>query len=162
VSSAPRAGGEMFIEEHLQELRRQRFTPPALARYSRELARHIRSEWDANPEAVRSVWSVALIFFAADFVAAAAVAIGLARRLGLGIFLAPAIGILPAFTAVSFSIGLLRNREGFRLSALNVPLVLTLLRLALLPAIVLFVLERRFALALAGFVLAALTDVADG
>lgn len=152
----------MFIEEHLQELRRDRFAPAALVRYGRSLAQHIRANWDTNPGAVRSVWSVALLFFATDFMAAAALAVTVATRLGVDFFLATAAALLPTFAAVSFSIGLLRDRQGFRLSAVNLPIVLTLLRLAMLPGIVLFLVERRFGLALAFFLVAALSDVADG
>ncbi len=152
----------MFIEEHLQALRHERFSPAALIRYGRAMARHIRAEWDANPGAVRSVWSVALVFFAADFVAAAALVIWVETRLGVDLFLLTAATLLVTFTAVSFSIGLLRDRQGFRLSAVNAPIVLTLLRLAMLPGILLFLVQRHLALALAGFAIAALSDVADG
>jgi cardiolipin synthase len=152
----------MFIEEHLRDLRHDRFAPAALIRYGRALARHIRAEGDANPGAVRSVWSVALVFFAADFVAAAALVIWVETRLGVDFFLLTAVTLLTTFSAVSFSIGLLRDRQGFRLSAVNAPIVLTLLRLAMLPAIVLLLVERHLALALGAFVIAAISDVADG
>jgi cardiolipin synthase len=152
----------MFIEDHLRQLRSDRFSLTAIHRYGRELARHIRAEWDANPGAVRSVWSVALGFFAAAFAASAVLSLTVNRPLGLDFFLFTAIGMLPAFAAVSFSIGLLRDRHGYRLSSLNLPLALTLLRLALLPGIVLFILEREFALALGAYLLAAVSDVVDG
>jgi cardiolipin synthase len=152
----------MFIESELQELRRQRFAPPAMLAYARSLSRHIRAQWDANPGAVRSVWSVALLFFAADFVASAAVAFWLEPHLGVDLFVLTAAVILASFAGVSASIDLLRNREGFRLSAINVPIALTLLRLAMLPGILLLLLERQFVLALSCFVIAALSDVADG
>ena len=152
----------MFVEEHLQELRRERFAPPALARYARQLAQRARGDMDANPEAVRSVWSLALLFFAAAFVAAGALALAGHRHLAYDFFLATSLGILPTFVLVTAFIGTLRDRDGYRLSSLNVPIALTLLRASMLPGVVMFLEQRHFTLAVTGYVLAALTDVADG
>jgi len=152
----------MFVEEYLQDLRRDRFAPPALLLYVRRLAQRVRGDMVANPGAVRSVWSLALLFFAAAFLAAVALALTHDRHLAYDFFLATSLGIVPAFTLVTLFIGELRDRDGYRLSALNVPIALTLLRVALLPGVVMFLEERHFGLALAGYALAALTDVADG
>jgi len=152
----------MFVEEYLQDLRRDRFAPGAMLLYARRIAQRARGEMVANPGAVRSVWSLALFYFSAAFVVAGALALGGERHLAYDFFLATSLGILPAFAFVTFFIGGLRDRDGYRLSALNVPTALTLLRAALLPGVVLFLEERQFGLAVAGYVLAALTDVADG
>ena len=152
----------MFFEDHLQELRRQRFTPPALVVYARASLARIRGDMDANPGGVRSVWIVGLSFFAAAFLAAAWMAMVYDRALAYDFFLQTALWILPTFTIVTLSIGLLRDREGFALSALNLPTVLTLLRVALVPGIALFLSERHLALALGTYLFAVLTDVADG
>jgi cardiolipin synthase len=152
----------MFFEEYLQDLRRDRFAPPALLRCARRLAQRVRGDMVANPGAVRSVWSLALLFFAAAFLAAVALALTGDRHLAYDFFLATSLGIVPAFTLVTFFIGELRDRDGYRLSALNVPIAITLLRAALLPGVVMFLEERHFGLAFAGYALAALTDVADG
>lgn len=152
----------MFVEEYLQDLRREHFAPPALLRYARRVAQRIRGDMDANPGAVRSVWSLALFFFAAAFVAAGALALLGERQFAYDLFLATTIGIVVSFTLVTLFIGELRDREGYRLSALNAPIALTLLRAALLPALVMLLEDRRFGLAFAIYVFAALTDVADG
>jgi len=152
----------MFVEEYLQDLRRDRFVPPALLLYARRMAQRARGEMVANPGAVRSVWSVALFFFAAAFVFAGGLALSGERHLAYDFFLATSLGILPAFALVTIFIGGLRDRDGYRLSAVNIPIVLTLLRAVLLPGVVLFLEERQFGLAVAGYVIAALTDVADG
>jgi len=152
----------VFVEEHLQELRRERFSPAAVVRYVRAVSARVRASWDANPGAVRSVWSVALLYFAGDFVASAALAVRFGARFGVDFFLATALAILPAFAIVSCSVGLLRDRNGFSLSSLNLPTMLTLLRITLLPGIVLFLVDGHYALALAAFVVAALSDVIDG
>lgn len=152
----------MFIEEHLQDLRRDRFTPRALALYARRLAARVREDVVANPGAVRSVWLLGLGFFAGAFLSAAGMALAYDRRIAYDFFLQTALWILPSFALVTLHIGMLRDGEGFRLSAVNAPTALTLLRVTLIPGIILFLVERHFVLALAAFLLAALTDVADG
>ena len=152
----------MFVEEDLQDLRRDRFAPPALLRYARRLAQRVRGDVDANPGAVRSAWTLALSYFAAAFVAAVALALDGDRHLAYDFFLATALGILAAFSLLTFFIGGLRDHEGFRLSALNLPIALTLLRATLLPGVVVLLEQRRFGLALAAYLIAAVTDVADG
>jgi len=152
----------MFVEEYLQDLRRDRFAPPALLLYARRMAQRSRGEMVANPGAVRSAWTLALLFFAAAFLAAVALALAGDRHLAYDFFLTTSLGIVPAFALVTIFIGALRDHEGYRLSALNVPIALTLLRAVMLPGIVLFLEERQFGLAVACYVLAALTDIADG
>jgi cardiolipin synthase (CMP-forming) len=152
----------MFIEEHLQELRRSRFAPAALAEYARRAGASVRADMDANPGGVRSVWIVGLVFFAAAFVAAVTIALTYDRALAYDFLLQTALWILPTFALVTLNIGLLRDRDGFALSALNAPTVLTLLRVTLVPGIALFLSERHLALALGTYLFAALTDVADG
>ena len=152
----------MFVEEYLQELRRESFTPLALLRYLRRVAGRARDHIVANPGAVRSIWSVALVFFAATFLASVAMALAYDRSLAYDFFLQTALWMLPAFALVTIYVGALRDRDGYPLSAINIPTVLTLLRIALVPGIALFLAERHFRLAFAAFVLAALTDVADG
>ena len=152
----------MFIEEYLQELRRQRFSLPALVLYARRVAGRMRESVVANPGAVRSVWSVALLFFALAFAVAAAIAVfddlGLAKRF----FLATSLGMLPAFALVTFHLEFLRDSAGYRLSAINIPTSLTLLRATLVPGVLVFFLAHRYEYALAIYLVAALSDVLDG
>ncbi len=152
----------MFIEEHLQELRRARFTPAAMVEYARRIGASVRADMDANPGGVRSVWIVGLVFFAAAFVVSVVIALTYDRALAYDFLLQTALWILPAFALVTFNIGMLRDRDGYALSALNLPTILTLLRVTMVPGIALFLSERHLALALGAFVFAALTDVADG
>lgn len=152
----------MFVEEYLQDLRRDRFSLPALLLYLRRFGARARDAMVANPGAVRSVWTVALAFFAASFLAAVLIALSYDRHLAYDFFLQTALWILPAFGAVTLYIDHLRDREGYALSALNLPCVLTLLRVVLVPGIALFLVERHFVLALVTFLIAALSDVADG
>ncbi len=152
----------MFVEEFLEELRRDRFSPFGLLRYARRSAGRAREHIVANPGAVRSIWSVALLFFAAAFVASILMALAYDRSLAYDFFLHTSMWILPSFALVTIYVGALRDRDNYPLSAINIPIVLTLLRVSLVPGIVLFLAERHFALAFGTFVVAALTDIADG
>lgn len=152
----------MFVEEYLQDLRREHFTPAAWVRYARSLAGRAREDIVANPSAVRSVWTLALAFFAGTFLFAAAMALAYERQLAYDFFLRTALWILPAFTLVTLHIGMLRDREGYRLSAINLPTALTLLRVTLVPGITLLLVERHFPLAFGLYVLAVSTDIVDG
>jgi cardiolipin synthase (CMP-forming) len=152
----------VFVEEYLQELRRERFAPAALLRYVRRVAARVREDLDADPGAVRSVWTVALAFFAVAFVASAALAIAFDRHLAYDLFLGTSLWILPAFVLVTLHLGMLRDRDGYRLGSLNLPIVLTLARIVMVPGISLLLLDRHFKLAFAAFLFAETTDVLDG
>jgi cardiolipin synthase (CMP-forming) len=152
----------VFVEEYLRDLRRDRFTPPALLLYARRLGARVREEIYANPGAVRSVWNVALGFFAAAFLAAVGMALVYDRHVAYDFFLHTALWIVPAFTFVTLYLELLRDQDGFRLSALNIPVVLTLLRIVLVPGLAMFLLDRHYLAALIVFAIAALSDIADG
>jgi cardiolipin synthase len=152
----------LFVEEYLRDLRRDRFTPPALLLYARRLGARVRDEIYANPGAVRSVWNVALGFFAAAFAAAVGMALVYDRHVAYDFFLHTALWIVPAFTFVTLYLELLRDADGFRLSALNIPVVLTLLRVVLVPGLAMFLLDRHYLAALIVFAIAALSDIADG
>ena len=90
----------MFVEEYLRELRQDRFAPAALWVYVRRIAARVREQMDANPGVVRSVWSVALGFFAVAFAASVGMALVYDRHLAYDFFLQTALWILPAFGAV--------------------------------------------------------------
>lgn len=152
----------MFIEEYLQDLRRDRFAPAACLLYVRRAAARVRATIYANPDTVRSVWSVALGFFAAAFLAAAGLALGYNRHLAADFLLHTALWILSSFAIVTLFLELLRDRDGYRLSALNIPVTLTLLRVVLVPGLALFLIEGHLRAALLVYSLAALTDVLDG
>src|SRR5512134_2519213 len=111
-------GGRVFIEEYLRDLRRDRFTPAAILLYARRVAGRVREQIYANPGAVLSVWSVALGFFAAAFLAAVGLALYYDRQLAADFLLHTALWILPTFALVTLSLDLLRDRNGYRLSAL--------------------------------------------
>ncbi len=152
----------MFIEEYLVELRRERFAPAALLTYARRVAARVRSDWLANPGAVRSIWAVGLVFFAVVFLASVGMALAWDRDLAERFFLHTSLWMLPAFTFVTLFVGHLRDAQGHRLSGLNFPLMLTLARVSLVPGIAVFLVDRHFSWALGVYIFASLTDVFDG
>jgi cardiolipin synthase (CMP-forming) len=152
----------MFIEEHLRELREQRFAPRAILTYVRRVAAQVRADWLANPLAVRSIWSVALAFFAITFLGSVAMSLAWDRALAYRFFVRTALWMLASFTFVTLYVGMLRDRDGHRLSGLNLPIALTLLRVSLVPGIALFLEERHFMVAFLTYTLASLSDVLDG
>lgn len=152
----------MFIEEYLVELRRERFAPAALLRYVRRVGARVRADWLANPNAVRSIWAVGLVYLTATFLTAVVMALRWEKDLAEHFFLNTALWTLPAFAFVTLFVGHLRDHQGHRLSGLNLPLMLTLSRVALVPGIALFLVERHFIWALGVYVFASLTDVLDG
>lgn len=152
----------MFIEEHLTELRAQRYAPRAWVAYVRAVAADVRAELFANPGAVRSIWTVALAYFALAFLLAFVMSAVWDRDLAVRFFRSTALWMGIAFTSVTLFVGLLRDANGYRLSALNLPLMLTLARISLVPGICLFLVERHFMVALVTYVIAASSDVLDG
>lgn len=152
----------MFIEEHLRVLRQQRFAPRAILGYLRHVAAQSRADWLANPFAVRSIWTVALAFFALAFLGSTAMSLAWDRALAYRFFLHTALWMLAAFAFTTLYVGMLRDARGYRLTALNVPITITLLRVSLVPGIVLFLEERHFMVAFVTYVIAALSDVLDG
>jgi cardiolipin synthase len=152
----------VYVEEYLQDLRRDRFAPRAIARYVRRAFARAREGMIANPAAARSIWSLGVVFFALCFVASSAIALWDERRLALDFFLWTTLAMLPVFAIVTLHLDLLRDREGYRLSALNLPTAITLLRFCLAPGIALFLAQQHYALALGIYLAAELSDVADG
>ena len=152
----------MYIEEYLQDLRRDRFAPRAIAHYVRRAFARAREGMIANPGAARSIWSLGLVFFALCFVGSAAIALWDGRLLALDFFFWTTLAMPPVFVAVTLHLDLLRDRQGYRLSAVNLPTALTLLRCCLAPGIALFLAEHHYALALGIYLVATLSDVADG
>lgn len=152
----------MFVEEYLEELRRERFTPAACLRYAVRVVARARDAAFANPGAVRSVWLLALALFALAFGCAALLALHGDRHFARDVLVATALAILPAALAVTALVDLLRDPHGYRLSAINLPIACTVLRAVMVPAVVLALLDRRLLLASALYLAAGLTDVADG
>jgi len=152
----------MFVERHLAELRRDRFHPAAWLRYVRAALAHARERALANPAAVRSILFVGLILFVAALAAAGLVAAlvdpGLARRA----FLWTVVGLVPMIGLTLLHVDLVRDRAGTPLDALGWPSAITLTRVALVPAFLVFMVEGRLRLGFLVFVAAIVSDLLDG
>ena len=152
----------MFLEEHLRDLRRERFAPRAVASYARHVGAHVRRELLANPSAARAIWTTAVAYFVAAFLAAGGMALSGEREMATRFLLGTTLAMAFGFGFVTMFVGMLRDEDGYRLPRLNVPIMLTLTRVSLVPGICLFLEERRFTAALGLYLLAALSDVLDG
>jgi len=152
----------MFVERHLVDLRRDRFRPAACVRYVRAALSHARERALANPAGVRSILFVGLLLFFAALASAALVALlvdpGLARRA----FGWSVVGLVPMIGLTLLHVDLLRDRAGTPLDALGWPSAITLTRVALVPAFLVFMTEGYFRLGFAVFALAIASDIADG
>ena len=152
----------MFVEQHLDSLRKDGFRPAAWLRYGRAALAHARERAVANPAAVRSILFVGLVLFVAALAAAGLVALlvdaGLARRA----FLWTIVGLVPMIGLTLLHVDLLRDKAGTPLDALGWPSAITLSRVALVPAFLVFMVEHRFRLGFAVFVLAIISDIVDG
>ena len=152
----------MFVERHLIELRRDRFTPAAWFRYVRGALAHARERGIANPAAVRSILFVGLVLFLGALAAAGLLAVLVDADLARRVFGWTVIGLVPMIGLTVLHVDLVRDRAGTALDALGWPSAITLTRVALVPAFLVFAMEGRFRLALAVFVVAIVSDIADG
>jgi cardiolipin synthase len=152
----------VFIEEYLRDLRRDRYRPAAIGRYVSRAWQRARLDVAGNPQGARSVLVLGIALFGLAFVGAVVLAIGAglgdARRalMWTGLWLIALTGSLLAH------VGLLRDRNGYPLSSVNLPTALTALRLALVPAVVLLLLDHHWKTAFWVFLGGMGSDVLDG
>ncbi len=152
----------MFVERHLIELRRDRYTPAAWVRYVRGALAHARERAIAKPAAVRSILFVGLVLVLAALAAAGLLAVLVDAALARSAFGWTVVGLVPMIGLTVLHVDLVRDRAGTALDALGWPSAITLTRVALVPAFVVFAVEGRYRLAFAVFVAAILSDIADG
>ena len=152
----------MFVEHHLAELRSERYSASAWARYVRKALAFARERALANPAAVRSILSVGLLLFV--FTIAGSVALVLLGEPALGrrIFTWTALGLFPMIGLTLLHVDLIRAPDGVPLDAIGWPSVITLARVALVPAFLIAMLGGRYRLAFLVFAAAIASDVLDG
>src|SRR5689334_10338595 len=152
----------MFVEHHLVELRADGYSARAWVRYVRKALAFARERALANPAAVRSILSVGLLLFVVTLAGSVAIALlgepALARR----IFAWTALGLFPMIGLTLLHVDLIRAPDGTPLDAIGWPSVITLARVALVPAFLVAMLGGRFRLALVVFAAAIVSDVLDG
>ncbi len=152
----------MFVEHELVALRRERYRPAAWVRYVRQALAFARERAIANPGAVRSILFVGLLLFIATVLGSVALGLWVDPRMARRVFAWTALGLFPMIGLTLLHVDLVRAPDGTPLDAIGWPSAITLSRLALIPAFLVFMLERRFGFALAAFAFAVVSDVADG
>ncbi len=152
----------MFIEEYLQELRQGRFAPAAFARYAARAWQRGRLDVAANPEAARSLVILGILLFWASFLGALALGISDGLRDARLVLISTGLWLIPVTGGLVLHVGMLRDRQGYRLSGVNLPTVVTTARLAAVPAMYLLLCGRHWQAAFWLFLIAMLSDVVDG
>jgi phosphatidylglycerophosphate synthase len=152
----------MFVEHHLVELRRERYSASAWARYVRKALAFARERALANPAAVRSILSVGLLLFVLTIAGSVALAMMGEPALGRRIFTWTALGLFPMIGLTLLHVDLIRAPDGVPLDAIGWPSVITLARVALVPAFLIAMLGGRYRLAFLVFAAAIASDVVDG
>jgi cardiolipin synthase len=152
----------MFVEHHLVELRQDRYSAAAWVRYVRKALAFARERALANPAAVRSILSVGLLLFVVTIAGSVALALlgdpALARR----IFTWTALGLFPMIGLTLLHVDLIRAPDNTPLDAIGWPSVISLARVALVPAFLIAMTGARWRLAFAVFACAIVSDVLDG
>jgi len=152
----------MFVEHHLVELRSERFSASAWARYVRKALAFARERALANPAAVRSILSVGLLLFVLTIAGSVVLAMLGEPALGRRIFTWTALGLFPMIGLTLLHVDLIRAPDGVPLDAIGWPSVITLARVALVPAFLIAMLGGRYRLAFLVFAAAIASDVLDG
>jgi cardiolipin synthase len=152
----------MFVEHHLVELRNDRYSAPAWVRYVRKAFAFARERALANPAAVRSILSVGLLLFVLTIAGSVALAMAGEPALARRIFAWTALGLFPMIGLTLLHVDLIRAPDGTPLDAIGWPSVITLGRVALVPAFVIAMLSGYFTLAFVVFTAAIVSDVLDG
>ena len=152
----------MFAEDLLRDLRKEGFTPASVAAYLRRILARIVGTLTERADLVRSVAGTSFVLFAIQFGAALLLSWAVGRRVGVTYIIASSVTLLIASFWILAHIGLAGTPEVRSLRRIPLPVGLTLLRLAAVPAIVLLAREGRWSAVVWLFAASALTDVLDG
>jgi len=153
----------MLAEDLLHEVRSAGFKPAAVAVYAHGIVSRVAQRLPRQAELVRSVAATAFLLFALQFGAALFLSARYGGHFGVSYLLGSSALLLGASFWILIHIGLMAPPgDGPAMKRLPFPVTLTLLRLVSIPAIVLFLTERMWLIAVCVFVASALTDVLDG
>ena len=152
----------MFVEHHLVELRSERYSASAWVRYVRQALAFARERALANPAAVRSILSVGLLLFVLTIAGSVALAMLGEVSLGRRIFTWTALGLFPMIGLTLLHVDLIRAPDGTPLDAIGWPSMITLARVALVPAFLIAMLGGHDRLGFLVFAAAIVSDVLDG
>lgn len=152
----------MFVEHHLVELRRDRYSVAAWVRYVRQAFAFARERALANPAAVRSILNVGLLLFMLTVAGSVLVALFGDALLARRMFTWTALGLFPMIGLTLLHVDLIRAPDGTPLDAIGWPTVITLARVGLVPAFLVAMMGGRYRLGFAVFACAIVSDVLDG
>jgi cardiolipin synthase len=152
----------MFDEKLLITLRRDRFTPRAVASYVRGSFGRVRGTLEDNPDFIRSLLGNTLLLFGILFALSAWVSISIGRTTGLKFLLWSSAWLAIAFLWSLVHAALSRDRDGSPVHSVTVPNLLSLFRLSLVPGVFFLVTRGHAGEAMFLFAVGALSDIADG
>jgi cardiolipin synthase len=152
----------LFVEEYLRDLRREHYRPDAVYRYISRCWQLARGEAAANPDAVRSVVFLGIVLFGITFLASVVMALTTDLTVARRILVWTGLWLIPICGALLLHIGLLRDREGYPLPAVNLATAVTIFRLAIVPALAITLLDGYWKTAFWLFIIGGLSDVIDG
>ena len=152
----------MFAEDLLRDLRREGFTPASVSAYIRQVVARIVATLSERADLVRSVAATSFVLFVVQFGAAILLSLWFGRRMGVTYLIASSVTLLIASFWILAHIGLAGTPEVRSLRRIPLPVGLTLLRVAAVPAIVLLLREGRWSVVVWLFAASAFTDVLDG
>jgi len=152
----------VFDQRLIAELRARRYRPAAWGAYVLGHWHRVRTVVEERPAAVRSVVSTVATLTVGQFALAVWITLDIDPVLGSRVFLWSAVWLSLHCGWVLMHLGLLADRNGRPLRTLGAANTVTLLRSALIPA--LLVLLEAGELGVAGllFIVGAASDVADG
>jgi len=151
----------VFIEPYLQDLREKKYSLAAWGRYASRAWLRGRQDVSANPGAARSILVLGLILFALTFAGCVLLGMG-AVRTARHVLVWTGLWLAPLTASLVLHVGLLKTREGYSLSAVNLATALTIARLASVPAFCLTLLDGHPRAAFWIFIAAMASDVLDG
>ncbi len=153
---------DMFVEEYLADLRRERFRPGAWIVYIRRSLALSREHAFHNPEALRSLGVTGIAGCVALLVCAVAISLSVNMGTALAFFRNTVVTLFCGLFGIAAHLKMLTDGHGRPLRRINPANILTLTRLVSIPAFLVFVKGGLTELALLTFVGGALTDVLDG
>ena len=152
----------LFVEEYLKDLRHDRYRPAAVARYVSRTWEKAKGDIAANPQGARSVLLLGLVLFGLAFVASVGLAINTDLSSARATLAWTGVWLLLLTTGIFLHIGLLRDRDGYPLSYINLPTAITTFRLALVPVLAVMLIDGHWRIAFWIFIIGSLSDVVDG
>ncbi|NNF06936.1 MAG: hypothetical protein HKN21_09265, partial [Candidatus Eisenbacteria bacterium] len=152
----------MFVEKYLQELRRARFAPRALARYVHLSARQSLEAGLLRNKALRGLTLVGASLLAFNLGLALYVLSALDHETARELFLGMTFWLAGTLVWILLHLGMMRDAENLPATGIGIPNTITVVRLLSIPAFFTFMTHEYVFAGTLAFVLGGCTDVLDG